>query len=64
MLWIMKRCVESFLVLMDGEGIGGLDIIRYVVGLCFVCEGGFWFDGEMIGDCYVIYNYGYGGVGY
>jgi glycine/D-amino acid oxidase-like deaminating enzyme len=63
-LRIMKRCVESFPALTDGEGIGGLDIIRHAVGLRPAREGGPRLDGEMIGDCYVIHNYGHGGAGY
>jgi len=61
---IMKRAVEWCPGLVgEGEGVEGLDVIRHVVGLRPLREGGARIEREVIGGVRVVHNYGAGGFG-
>lgn len=62
---IMQRCVDVCPGLVkDGEGIGGLDVIRHGVGLRPMRKGGMRVEKEVKGGVKVVHNYGHGGYGY
>jgi D-amino-acid oxidase len=63
-LRIMKRCVEMCPALTGGKGIEHLDVIRHAVGLRPGREGGARVEREMLGETWVVHNYGHGGAGY
>jgi D-amino-acid oxidase len=62
---IMKRCITiSPELVLSGQGIEGLDIIRHGVGLRPMREGGARVEKERIDGNWVVHNYGHGGYGY
>ena len=64
---IMKRAVELCPSLTSGgkkEGVAGLDVIRFGVGLRPVREEGVRLEKERVGEAWVVHNYGHGGYGY
>ena len=61
---IMKRAVQICPELTDSKGIEHLDIIRQGVGLRPVRENGTRVEKELIGNTWVVHNYGAGGAGY
>ncbi len=64
-LRIMKRAIDVDPVLVEnGKGVEGLDVVRHGVGLRPVREGGARVEKEKIGENWVVHNYGHGGAGY
>ncbi|KAG0642971.1 hypothetical protein HOY80DRAFT_998107 [Tuber brumale] len=62
---IKKRAVKWCPELVgEGEGVEGLDVIRYGVGLRPLRVGGPRVEREVIGGMRVVHNYGAGGFGY
>lgn len=61
---IMKRAVDICPALTGGRGIEALSVIRHGVGLRPGREGGVRIEKEMIGDGWVVHNYGHAGWGY
>jgi D-amino-acid oxidase len=61
---IMTRAVRICPALTGGKGIEGLSVIRHGVGLRPGREGGVRIEKEMVGDGWVVHNYGHAGWGY
>lgn len=61
----MKRAIKACpLLVKDGEGIEGLDIVRHGVGLRPLREGGPRIERDRIDGVNIVHNYGHGGFGY
>ncbi|CAN8102483.1 unnamed protein product [Discula destructiva] len=61
---IMERVVKAFPEISGGKGVAGLDVVRHGVGLRPYREGGVRLEKEMIGETWVVHNYGHAGWGY
>ncbi|RPA81017.1 D-amino acid oxidase [Ascobolus immersus RN42] len=62
---ILKRCLQAAPEMVKpGQGVEGLEVIRHVVGLRPLREGGVRVEREEIGGVKVVHNYGAGGFGY
>ncbi|KAF3767107.1 nucleotide-binding domain-containing protein [Cryphonectria parasitica EP155] len=61
---IMQRIAAKFPQITGGKGVEGLDVIRHGVGLRPYREGGVRLEKELVGDVWVVHNYGHAGWGY